>query len=297
MPCYHPLQAISSRRSDGKMDIKFSSSACINFVAGIPSIGNQMSLPCGRCIGCRLERSRQWAVRIMHEASLYDSNVFVTLTYDDNHLPSDLSLDKSHFQLFMKRLRQEFDGVRYYHCGEYGETTFRPHYHACLFNIDFKDKVFYKRNGPGQMLYTSDKLTQIWGKGHVIIGDLSFDSAAYVARYCLKKVTGEQADEHYKGRQPEYATMSRRPGIGKAWFDKYKSDVYPNDFVLSKGVVSKPPRFYDSQLEKLDAECYDKLKNERLVKTLKRAQDQTCERLGVREKVKLAQIKSLNRSL
>lgn len=313
MPCYFPLQATFSLRVDGKKNVKFSNENAKLFAAGHSLVGsNNLSLPCGRCIGCRLERSRQWAVRIMHESSLYDFNSYLTLTYDDDHLPSNLSLDKRDFQLFMMRLRQDHSinekrdllyfsdfstGIRYFHCGEYGEQNARPHYHACMFNIDFRDKKFYKFNDRGDRLFISDNLSKIWSKGHVVIGELSFESAAYVSRYCLKKVTGEAAADHYKGRLPEYCTMSRRPGIAARWYAKFSSDVYPQDIVISRGVKCKPPRYYDKLLEQEDAECFELLKEQRIEQSEKRSEDNSCARLQVREKVKSAQIKSLSRSL
>src|SRR6185436_16893236 len=130
---------------------------------------------------------------------------------------------------------------RYFHCGEYGEQLGRPHYHALLFNYDFDDKRFFSQRG-GNSVYTSDKLSRLWGNGFSVIGEVTFDSAAYVARYVMKKVTGVRAEEHYQGRRPEYTTMSRRPGIGKGWYEKFKTDVYPRDRVVVRGVHTRPPR-------------------------------------------------------
>jgi hypothetical protein len=232
MPCYSPLDGWLSkdRNPSGKRSIVFTKSEAL--------VDRPVKLPCGRCIGCRLEKSRQWAVRMMHEASLYEENCFITLTYEK--MPPNDSLNKKHFQDFMKRLRKAYGGrtIRYFHCGEYGENFGRPHYHAILFNLDFNDKKYWSIVN-GNKYYTSEKLNKIWGKGYCIIGSVSFDSAAYVARYVTKKITGEAAFEHYtdfdretgeitRERDPEYATMSRRPGIGSVWLDKFKTDVYPN---------------------------------------------------------------------
>ena len=159
-------------------------------------------------------------MRCHHEASLYQDNCFITLTYSDEHLPSDKSLHVDHFQKFMKRLRKRFgEGVRYYHCGEYGEKYMRPHYHACLFNFDFPDKKIWKENN-GNRLYISESLSELWPFGFVTIGDVTFESAAYVARYIMKKVNGDLAESHYERvdwdtgevyhLKPEYTTMSRR---------------------------------------------------------------------------------------
>lgn len=251
----------------------------------------------------------------MHEAALYEKNCFLTLTYDDRHLPPNGSLVKSDFQNFMKRLRKEYGtGIRYYHCGEYGETFARPHYHALLFNHDFPDKrVYSTRNG--NTLFSSEKLSDLWKNGHALIGEVTFESAAYVARYVMKKVTGVKAVEHYGGRVPEYTTMSRGSkklgtgGIGRGWYDKYKSDVYPHDRVVVRGVPTRPPRFYDSLLGREDRALAEFLKlrrearGQRFVQDVLedgrrvRVSDNSLSRLRVREVVKKAEISTLRRPL
>jgi len=148
----------------------------------------------------------------MHEASLHERNCFITLTYDDAHLPVGGSLVPEHFVLFMKRLRFKYgDGIRFFHCGEYGERLGRPHHHCLLFNHDFSDKVVLRGSGVSQ-LFSSVELDGLWPYGFSSIGTCTFQSAGYIARYTLKKVKGPGAVYHYKGRVPEYLTMSRRPG-------------------------------------------------------------------------------------
>ena len=209
MPCYHPLDA--ARTAAG----------IIIFHRNHSNIVEVLKLPCGQCVGCRLERSRQWAIRCVHEASLYDDNCFITLTYRDADLPADMSLNLKHFQKFMKRLRKRFgSGIRFYHCGEYGTLLGRPHYHACIFNFDFPDKkLFTIRDGIN--LYTSQALDELWPYGFSTIGSVTFESAAYTARYIMKKINGDAAKDHYEYvnpstgeislRKPEYTTMSRLP--------------------------------------------------------------------------------------
>lgn len=234
-----------------------------------------MTVACGGCLGCRLDRSRTWAMRIVHEAQLYDDNCFVTLTYSPENLPKDGSLDKTHFQKFMKRLRKHFSPrkIRYYHCGEYGAELQRPHYHACLFNLHFPDQQLFQERD-GNLLFVSETLNQLWPYGFSTIGDLTFESAAYCARYVLKKITGDQAHDHYlrwdeNGEaywlQPEYTTMSRRPGIGKDWYEKYKSDVFPSDEVPvpGSGVYKKAPRYYEQILEAEDPQTFEAIKEKR----------------------------------
>jgi len=243
----------------------------------------------------------------MHESTLYEDNCFITLTYNDDNLPSDNSLKLDHFQKFMKRLRKRFgEGVRFYHCGEYGEKFGRPHYHAIIFNFDFDDKKLWRVIN-GQRLYVSETLSQLWGHGHVSIGSVTFESAAYVARYILKKVNGDRAEAHYTridpetGEvtqiKPEYTTMSRRPGIGKGWFDKFKPDVFPDDFIVVNNKKMKPPKYYDRLLELEDPAAHAALKERREAAALLRGSDSTPARLAVREKVKMAQVKQLKRGL
>jgi len=272
-------------------------------------------LPCGQCIGCRLERSRQWAVRCMHEAQMHEENCFITLTYSEDQLPQDRSLHKQHFQKFMKRLRKAIapKKVRYYMCGEYGDNTKRPHYHACLFGYDPRDKELY-RTTDGINLYSSAGLEQIWGKGFVTIGSVTFESAAYVARYVTKKITGRKADaldeiglKHYEWLcpitgevtelQPEYTAMSLKPGIGKTWLDKYDSDVYNHDHVIVNGKKCRPPRYYDKVLESYDSEKLEELKIHRQEKAVLHEKNNTLDRLMVREKVQNQRFKQLKRSL
>lgn len=247
-------------------------------------------------------------MRCVHEASLYDNNCFITLTYDDDNLPPTGSLIKKHYQDFMKRLRHKYTGksIRYYHCGEYGELSDRPHYHACLFNHDFEDKIHYSTRDDVP-LYTSPELNQLWPAGFNTIGAVTFESAAYVARYIMKKVTGEKAEDHYQSLDtdtgeitsilPEYTTMSRRPGIGADWYNQWKSDTYPSDSVIMNGKAMRPPRFYDTMYELTNPEELAVLKQLRKRKALEHSEDQTTNRLRTREKVKTAQTQSLKGKL
>lgn len=273
------------------------------------------AVPCGRCKGCRLDRSKQWAVRIMHEVSLHTKSVdcqidgtwirglvenccFITLTYDNEHLPADKSLNKRHFQLFMKKLRKKYGaGIRFYHCGEYGDEFHRPHYHAILFGHDFEDKRLWKVAN-GERLFVSDALSSLWGRGFSTVGNVTFKSAAYVARYCLKKINGDLAEDHYQGRLPEYSTMSRRPGIAANWFKQYgASEVYPSDQVVIAGKTYKPPRFYDSQFEIMYPEEYILIKEKRKARNLLVASDNTFSRLQAKAKCLYAGLKNLIRPL
>lgn len=300
--CVKPLKGYRSAtvNESGKRGIVFS--------ARDGYVDLQVEVPCGRCIECRQERTRQWAMRCVHEASMHQDNVFVTLTFSEDHLPQDRSLDVRDLQLFFKRLRKRFPDrkIRYFACGEYGETTRRPHYHALIFNLDFPDKR--RISGVGaNTLYSSTILEEVWGLGLCSIGQVTFDSAAYVAGYCIKKVSGDIADEHYTlydgytGEawkiKPEFAVMSRRPGIGKTWFDQYKEDIYSKDFVTLRGVQMGAPRTYDKWFEQLSPERLRSLKDQRVKKAGKRIYENSYDGQVAREKVKYARLNLTTRKL
>lgn len=302
MPCYFPVQASFSLREDGKKDVSFSQAKAELFYKKdlISFTSDSMMVPCGRCIGCRLDKSRQWAVRMMHEAMMHDDSCFVTLTFDDEHLLKECpsgSLSKRHVQLFMKRLRQYFSGrtIRFYACGEYGEQLQRPHYHLCLFGVDFQDKTLQSVKDD-RRYYTSQILFTLWPYGFNVVSDLTFDSAAYVARYCMKKVTGVPAKDHYGDREPEFALMSRRPGIGMPWLEKYgKTDAWTHDEVIVQGHACKPPRFYDKKLESIDPARFAAFKEARRKRAAEKATDNCFSRLQVKEKISKSRFKRLAR--
>lgn len=295
MACYHPLQAYQC--ADGSVVFAERRGA---------DIVRSLVLPCGQCVGCRLERSRQWAIRVMHEASLYDQNCFITLTYDDEHCPSGLTYQD--FQLFMKRLRRRFfsSKIRFYMCGEYGENFGRPHFHACLFNFDFPDKLYFKKAGDSKV-YTSRILGEVWPFGFTLIGAVTFESAAYVARYCMAKVTGEMAEGWYTVvdaasgeitfREPEFNRMSLKPGIGQPWFQRFASDVYPRGECVVRGRYCRPPRYYDKLFERADADGMEYIKYKRYLHGLEVSYDNTDERVAVKEQVAIARATRFVRSL
>ena len=327
MPCYSPLKGWRDEATGG---IKFRAEGC----------SQEMEVACGQCLGCRLDRSRMWAMRIVHEASLYEysqGNSFVTLTYRDVvecddfqlksglHIPDDWSLNKSHFQKFMKRLRFAFadQTIRFFHCGEYGNrcrhgitldvvacplcSVGRPHYHAILFNCSFDDLEMYTTCN-GEPRYTSKRLEDLWKYGFVDVGEVNFESAAYVARYALKKVTGVMADDHYmqilpSGEaswvQPEYCTMSRRPGIGRDWYEKFKGDLFPSDEVPvpGAGVFKRVPRYYEEIFGMEDPLSLEEIKEIRRVFRENNAEEYTPERLMSKYRVKQAQVQMLKRTV
>lgn len=291
MPCFHPLSAYRSRAgrdpNTGSWPIVF------NVREGY--IDMPVQVPCGQCIGCRLERSRQWAIRCMHESSLHEDNCFLTLTYDNAHLPPDGSLNKRDICLFLKRLRKRFgSGIRFFQCGEYGSLFQRPHHHAIIFGFDFPDKKLWSINH-GVKLYRSQILEELWPFGYCTIGSVTFESAAYVARYIIKKINGDRAKPHYNGRLPEFITMSRRPGIAHDWIQEFSTDVYPGDrCVVRPGFVARPPKYYDKIFDLTNHEVFSKIKNRRILKA-KESEDNCLSRLAAREGVQKARMEKLVR--
>ena len=298
MPCYHPLKGWHQPFTK-LITFKYANSN------GIP-----YTVPCGQCLGCRLDKSRQWAMRCMHEASLWEdkgNNSFITLTYNDSHLPKNKSLNKKHFQLFMKRLRKKNKSnkdnpIRYYHCGEYGDLNARPHYHAILFNKDFSDKIPINNK---KDLFTSEELHTTWNKGFVTTAIVNFDTCAYVSRYIMKKQNGKKAITHYvnvnkeTGEEtpilPEYSTMSRRPGIANKWFEQNKDEIYHKDFITSEGFKMKPPKYYDDLMYEIQPAymaAIKKIRMENFDHT-----ENTPERLAVKKACAQAKMSHFKRSL
>lgn len=295
MACYKPLTAFQLTSGE------------ITF-AERGDIQRNLTLACGQCIGCRLERSRQWALRCLHEAKMHRANSFVTLTYREEHLPEHRQLVKRDPVLFLKRLRKATGKrFRFYMAGEYGEQYGRPHYHFCLFGLNFPDQQYLQRSPTGYRLYRSPLLEKVWPYGFNTVGELTFETAAYTARYVMKKMNGARAQQHYTRTdpetgeiyqlQPEYNNMSRMPGIGKAWLDKYATDAYPEGKVVLRGKKCNTPRYYDKEYKKLDPLGYEQLQFAREREGLLHHLDQTDERLAVREIVATAKIRTLKRKL
>lgn len=232
-----------------------------------------IKLPCGRCIGCKLDYSREWANRCMLELDSSKENYFLTLTYDDRHLPykeqiepitgvkvSKPTLYPRHMQLFLKRLRKRFPDstIRFFGCGEYGEKNHRPHYHLILFNCPLGDSMHYFKSFRGYQYFISDVINDLWTStdletdgeslGYHLITNVTWDTCAYVARYCLKKAKGDDYFKYASDNdvEKEFIRMSRRPGIGREYFERHKDKIYEVD-QISEGFKSpiKPPKYYD----------------------------------------------------
>lgn len=228
MPCYSPLPAYMN--SDGEV------------VWSRKSGVYPLPLPCGKCAGCKKRRSEDWALRCFHESLSYEHNSFLTLTYSDEYYPPNGSLDKTHLQNFMKRLRKRISPrrVRFFACGEYGEQFGRPHYHIVLFNYDFPDRYVWKMS-KGNYLYRSDELEELWPFGDSIIGVASMATM----RYCIKYSTKAQFDKNkYPNLLPPFIQMSTKPAIGTDYMLKFKHELINNSSVVSNGQTFAVPRAY-----------------------------------------------------
>lgn len=303
MPCVHPIHGF---RAPGGQ-VRHSRAGAWE--------DRPQTISCGQCIECLLTRSRHAAARIVHESQLHDENAFLTLTLEDKHLGDFQSLDVRHWQLFAHRLRKAMapQKLRFYTAGEYSDwPRRRPHYHSCV-NIDFHwDRVFFKDTDQGHKIYTSKTLDDLWKLGKCFIAQTTFESAAYTARYMMKKITGPNAEHFYKNVNkttgeiwnviPEFTTQSRRPGLGKHWIDKFYPEVYGNrdhlrDEIVINGRKMRPPKYYDQQLEKIDPYHFKLIKAKRIKAALDHQDDNTTERLIVKEKCAFAKFSQLQRTL
>lgn len=324
MGCDFPLKGFRSAHEKGptgKRLLTFNPLKAINSTS-------PMEVPCNNCTGCKLEYSRQWSIRVMHEKRLYAQSCFITLTYDDQHLPTSNSISVREVQLFFKKFRRSLDPrckigrgpnahvrrwwqhntikIRYFAVGEYGDLNGRPHYHAIVFNYDFPDKIFHSRSASGEDIYTSETLRRLWRNGVVSTQDVTHKSAAYCARYATKKIkTGDAfgaeryyrvspVDGAYYSVTPEFAVMSRKPGLGAAFADKFKSDFFPSGFIVVNGVRQAPPKFYVSRLTEKEQL---RLKRQARRLSLKNKPHTTTERRLARAAVRDERIRKLQRKL
>lgn len=303
MPCFTPLAGVRSFKPNQNGNYP---------VIIIPKAKQKLHeayIPtkCGQCIGCRIDRTREWAVRCVHETQSHETACFLTLTYNQDNLPWDGSLVKSHLQNFFKRLRKEHPTkrIRYYSCGEYGDQLSRPHYHVCLFGYDFPDREL-RTQFRGNKTYTSPELTKLWKNGYHSIGEMNWQTAAYTARYVMKKINGKnQKDAYWRPHPymsdmdinllPEFTLMSLKPGIGAQWFEDYQSDIYPSDEIIHNGSRFKVPSYYDQLMKRKDPDYIENLKEARRLKAVEHAHNNTPERLKVRHKTQLIKADRLKR--
>ncbi len=271
MSCYSPLRAIVSKRDpvDGKKFVK---------ILGGDSGGNT-AIPCGKCQGCKLDKAHDTANRCMLEAKQWKHNYFLTLTYDNDSLPYTSTgyptLVPNDVSKFMKDLRMYYshhfqhDNIRFYACGEYGDKTYRPHYHLIVFNLPVDDLTYLKQNFNGHQLFTSQTLENIWKKGFVVIGNVTYESAGYTARYTMKKQTEKRDSSFFEenGIAKEFVRMSRMPGIGRKYYDDNKEQIYKEDgFLITTDKGSRfvrPPKYFDRLYEEENPTRLDLLKERR----------------------------------
>lgn len=283
MPCYTPTHAY--KKPGGGITFRR------NLSNGVPFL-----LPCGKCIGCRLDHSLMWTTRMLHELLYHNRACFITLTYSDDNLPPSQSLSKTELQRFFKRFRKHLQvrKIRYYACGEYGGSTLRPHYHAIIFGWEPDD---LRRISRFSSRGTSATLERIWGLGYVTIGPVTYETCAYTARYVTKKITGAPAETHYQRLHrdtgeivsvlPEFAVMSRNPGIGSRYFADYGHQVNHDDFVVVQGKKVKVPRYYDKLLEKKDPDLLASKKETRVQRAHDNRANSTPARLAARHEFAL----------
>lgn len=301
MSCYHPYVAVAEKKplsneyiytKNNKIKYKFlhkinpedirtdiKKQELIEMLSDKYDSRDIIFLPCGQCIGCRLQYSREWANRLMLERQYHTSAIFLTLTYDDFHVPErcfvlpdsgevgySLSLRKRDIQLFMKRLRKHFseDHIRFYAAGEYGTHTFRPHYHLIIFGIHVDDSYVWRvKMVEGQRFcyYRSPTLEFLWPYGHVEFSDVSWDTCAYVARYVTKKLTGDCAEFYDTFNiDPPFSLMSRKPGIGRQYYDEHLTTLFDYDTInlgTEKGGLSfRHPSYYKRLYESDFSDSY-----------------------------------------
>lgn len=313
MRCFHPVTAY---RTDGG-DVLFYDRN---------GRDRAIQIRCGKCIGCRVSRSEDWAVRCCHEAKQHDTSVFLTLTFDSEKCRVPEGIYHYPFQKFMKRLRKSREIVhidvqswasgarkyrsvtrpliKYFMCGEYGENFGRPHYHALVFGVDFPDKKILKHKP--MLLWTSAELEKLWPYGFSSIGSVTYESAQYVAGYVVTRKDGEEADDHYwrvhpvTGEMvqvpPEYGHMSLRSAIGKEFISRYTADIYTTDEAIVNGVRHRTPKYYDKQKLQYRDSYSDEVLWERQKMALALEADSSQDRLAVQEQVARARL-SLKRKL
>lgn len=308
MTCFKPLTAYKSQERNpatGKHLITF------NPVKALIE-ASSFKLPCNQCIGCRSDKARDLSIRVLHETVMHDESCFVTLTYSDDCVPPSYSVSKRDFQLCMKRIRKEFgSGIKYLAVGEYSDPpAWRPHYHAIFAGLGFPDRKRW-RDANGYRVYRSAALERLWPYGLSEIGSVTSQSAGYVARYCMKKLTGELADDYYLRLspidgamhrvEPEFALSSRRPALGLSWLRTFKADVFPSNFVVVDGRKKPVPRYYLGKLAEDEQEVLkrDRLRQEHrdLEARRRHRADAVPARLAVREAVAASKIKRLVRTL
>lgn len=266
-----------------------------------------LELNCNKCPSCKLRKAKEWALRCWHESQMHEHNSYITLTYDDKHLPLYHDLDHRDFQLFMKRLRIKYPEKNYsfYMCGEYGDVTHRPHYHVVLFGYWPPDAIYHRTQNKNRY-FKSQELDKFWRCGFTDTSSVNYYSAGYVARYTLKKqLPKNDLQDRYiytdfngetKVRKFEYVRMSTNPAIGLSWIKKYAEQTIRNNYILDpKGNPFPIPRYYNEYLaSEVCSETAEKNADQR-IETARASPDNTPERLAAKAICTLAKLKQLPR--
>lgn len=292
MSCYSPIRGYRSLTVDpvtGKRGIVFSPQKGFH---DLP-----MEVPCGKCLGCRTDHAKEWAVRCVKEAGLHKENCFLTLTYAPEKMPLNESLEPRNFTLFLKKLRKKLQNkIRFFQCGEYGTKMDRPHHHCIIFGWTPPDLKLWRTKG-NVKLFRSEIIENTWNNGFCTVGFVTFESVYYVSRYLLKKSHRNPDDYLSSGKHPEYITMSRRPGIGHEWIKRFHSEVYNDDtLVYGLGQISKPPRYFDKYYQSTFPDHFREIQSDRL----KRERDSdynSTYRLNVRRKLQENRLRTLVREI
>lgn len=306
MPCHYPARAYRLGDSQNRP------AGVVFDVKRGDNVLHELKVPCGQCLGCKQKRIRDWALRCQHESKMHKYSYFVTLTYNEENLPDGNSLCYNDFQAFMKKARhwygifdwktkKQWDStkIRFFMCGEYGALK-RPHYHVLLYNFPIPDLQYLKKSEKGSVLYTSELVEWLWNKrGFVTIGLVEYASAAYVAQYCINKMGVEEEDYQFLDletgevikRKKEMVQMSRKPGIGSTWYEKYGEQVFPVDRCIANGKEVGVPKYYSKRYKEENPEGYEGVIEKRHGYSKARMEEQSEERLEVKERCLAAKIK------
>lgn len=310
MTCYSPLRGFRSIDGGFTQDARRAVSK------------EELCVPCGQCIGCRMGKRADWATRCWCEAQMHEENCFITNTYRDECLPPYGSLRMDDFSKFVRRLRKKFpdNKIKFFSRGEYGPETKRPHYHALMFGVTFHDGVYWRKTEAGEDSFKSELLNEIWGMGHCEFGALTRGSAGYVAHHNVDKLNGDLADMFYSTvdpdtgevvqLEPERMRMSNRPGIGSSWFDQFETDVFPSNFLVIDGHKVPPPRYFKNKLKDryelkgsadpskrlMSVDDYEVISRKAKARALDQSANNTPERMAVREEVARLRVARLKRN-
>ena len=303
MPCYSPIKAWEKRHPEDNGNYG------ITFTPAEAQLDSPIDIPCGGCIGCRLDKAADWSTRATNELRYHDDACFITLTYNDDHLPNDKSINRDDPRNFLRRLRRAYPDqkIRYFGCGEYGKNQQgeinpftgkpdigRPHYHYIIYGMNFDDRRLINDDDIPQ--YESQQLEELWGKGFTSLGNADQKNIDYISQYTTKKINGNMAADHYKyldpvtgeeiNRQPEFISVSTQPGIGSQWFDDFEGDCLKGFITNGKGRVQKIPKYYKRQMkERFCSENYETVKKNTMKHVKPDHPDNSPERLKAREEV------------